>query len=417
MNKIIVKSRERKLFGDVNLPASKSISNRLLIIKSLSGQNTEIRNLSNSDDTVVLQEALKKINKELIINIGESGTAMRFLSAYLAQIPGEHILTGSSRMKERPIKPLAEALKTLGAKVSYVEKEGFPPLKINGTKMQGGTVEVEADISSQFISALMLISPGMSRGLKIILKGNIVSYAYINMTMKLMRSFNIDISINDNVISISPGVYKNKIYEVEPDWTSASYFYALLSLADSGRIFFPQLKQNSIQGDKDVMLFFEKLGISSCFTKNGLEITIKDENNLSSELHFNCINNPDLAQTLAVCCAGKNTKSVFTGLSTLKNKETNRVQALQLELRKIGWNFEEDFPGVWKLAKSDTENNNTEAPFFQTHNDHRMAMSLSVLSMIYESIILENPNVVSKSFPTYWENLKKFGITIKEFAG
>ena len=401
----------KSCFGEITLPPSKSISNRLLIIKALCEKDFSIQNISKSTDTKVLEDALGNINKTEIINTGDAGTAMRFLTAYLAITPGIRTLTGSERMKKRPLKELVDALLNLGADIQYLEKAGYPPLKITGKKLSGGEVQINSDISSQYISALMMIAPKLPEGLNIQLNKDVVSMPYIIMTADLMKQFDIDISFNKNNISIKPGTYNAIDTLVEPDWSSASYFYSILSLATDGSIYMPGLKEDSIQGDKILHKWFEKLGVISEFNSDGL--TIKKIKSISqSSLNFNFINNPDLAQTIAVCCACAGLNADFTGLNTLRIKETDRISALKNELKKINGDFVQKDMNHYFLQCDKEADFSKLSPTVKTYNDHRMAMSFAAIAMKCKSVYIENPDVVKKSYPDFWDNLQKLGFDI-----
>ncbi|MDR2841174.1 MAG: 3-phosphoshikimate 1-carboxyvinyltransferase, partial [Paludibacter sp.] len=310
--------------AEINLPSSKSISNRALIINALSHSKLEVKNLSDSDDTKVLQNALNS-NAE-IVDIGAAGTAMRFLTAYYAISEGERILTGCPRMKQRPISILVDALNSLGADIQYIENEGFPPLKILGRSLDGGTIRIAADVSSQYISALMMIAPCLKNGLKIIFSGKTVSAPYIQMTAAIMQKFGVRINFNDNIIDICKQKYQPTEFEVEADWSAASYCYEILSIAGKGQIMLNNLKNNSLQGDCRCVSLFALLGVATTFTPQG--VIIEANGQYASEFNCDFTDSPDLVQSVVVACCMNNIKFCFDGLSTLKIKETNRVQAL-----------------------------------------------------------------------------------------
>ncbi|MBS4013316.1 MAG: 3-phosphoshikimate 1-carboxyvinyltransferase [Bacteroidetes bacterium] len=406
-----LQSPSKLLKAEVELPSSKSISNRLLIINALSNGALKIHNLSNSQDTQILKNAIDnlKINKN--IDIGEAGTALRFLTALLANTPGEYLLSGSARMQERPIEEMVNALISIGADISYAGKPGFAPLKIKGKTLIGGEVTINAGISSQFVSGLMLIAPLMKKGLRINLEGHIMSASYILMTYDLMKKFGIDIKFEKSSIIVKSGKYLQGEITVEPDWTSASYFYSILALAEGGEILLKDIKEKSIQGDVTTLKLFTPLGIESQYNESGLLIKKTRKTKIKfAEINF--LSNPDLAQTMAVCLAGLNISAVFTGLQTLKHKETDRISALKKEIKKIGYNFEETDNDKWFLDPIEQTEKIKENPVFETYNDHRMAMSFATLSMKLDRIQIKNPEVVGKSFPGFWNNLKNLGFVI-----
>tara|TARA_B110000003_G_C16619798_1_gene522695 strand:- start:847 stop:2019 length:1173 start_codon:yes stop_codon:yes gene_type:complete len=371
---------------EISLPSSKSISNRLLIIRALCKDNIEIKNLSNSDDTQVLAKAL--ISNEKIINIKYAGTSFRFLTSFLAlQENKEFILTGSKRIKERPIKELVTLLQKIGAKIEYIEKEGFAPLKITGTKFSGKLVEIESSISSQFITSILLISPTLKNGIKLKITGKIVSKSYIEMTLKLMGEFGIRWTWIGDTITIRKQNYIAKKYSVEGDWSCASFWFQIASLSESCNIKLIGLQQNSIQGDKKNMQLFKGLGVSSVFKNNRLILTKNKEHYFPKE--FNLIDTPDLYQSLKCSLFAKNIETVFYGLQTLKNKESDRVHAVNEELKKM------------KSSKK-----------IETYQDHRMAMSFGPLCLTFGEMVIKDGHVVQKSYKNFWTDLQKGGFTI-----
>ena len=386
--------------AEINLPASKSISNRALILNALSENSCEIQNLSDSDDTRVLQCALK--SNDTHFDISASGTAMRFLTAFFAKKFGEQLITitGSERMKQRPIKILVDALNYLGAKIEYLEKDGFPPLQIFGRALAGGEIRLNSGVSSQYISALMMIAPCMERGLRITLEGEIISKPYIRMTLEMMREFGVNADFSGNVIEIKPQKYRAVPFAVEADWTSASYWYELLAIAGTGKIFLRGLRKNSYQGDSKTTKLFENLGVKTEFRENGVLLTANGKR--CREMRYNFVNEPDLAQTFAVTCCVKNIPFEFSGLQSLKIKETDRIAALIAELKKLGYVLHE-FPEntlIWNGERCEAQEN----PSIATYDDHRMAMAFSPIALT-QSIEIQHPEVVSKSYPNFWEDL------------
>ena len=391
------------LHADIALPASKSISNRVLILNALSYSPYPIRNLSNSDDTLVLQKALDSNNTTF--DIGAAGTSMRFLTAFLAKTLGEWTITGSERMKKRPIKLLVDALNNLGARIEYIENEGFPPLRIFGSALMGGEIQLNGGVSSQYISALMMIAPYMQNGLKIRLEGNVISKPYIEMTQGMMREFGVKVSFSGNEIDIRPQTYTPVNYIVEADWSAASYWYELLSLAGKGTVTLRGLHQNSYQGDSKVVELFTQLGVTTNYSNESVLLTAND--NYTSFFEYNFINQPDLAQTFAVTCCLKNIPFSFDGLQSLKIKETDRIAALINEMKKLGFVLCEKGEGnlSWNGEKCQPQKTISIA----TYDDHRMAMSFAPAAL-FQSIVIEEPQVVSKSYPRFWEDLETISV-------
>ena len=415
----------RTIKGEIHLTASKSESNRALIIQALCDDAFEIENLSISNDTKVLKELLNKSlqeetvradkarvkssddvsdNHQPTFSVNLAGTAMRFLTAYLAIQNQEVVLTGAQRMTERPIKVLVDALKQLGAEISYQEKEGFPPLKISGKKLSGDKVTIDGGISSQYISALLMIAPKLENGLNIEFEGEVVSKPYIDMTIEMMRYFGATVQWKGNNIKVKPGNYKARDFKVEADWSAASYWYSMVALAKEADITLFGLKQESLQGDAVVQEIYKSLGVSTAFVKGGIRLTKNSEFRIqNSELNIDFVNFPDIAQTVAVTCAALNVKARLTGLKTLRIKETDRIAALQTELTKLGFSVE--------VKKNDILINSAPSQFnesVETYDDHRMAMAFTPLAL-QSSIIIEDENVVAKSYPDFWKDLESVG--------
>ncbi len=390
------------------IPSSKSISNRMLIIRALSKQFLELKNLSDSDDTYVLKNALEK--NEAVKDVGHAGTAMRFLTAYLAAIPGEFFLTGSPRMKQRPIGSLVTALRQLGAQIAYSENEGCPPLQIGGGVLKGGSIEIEAGISSQFISALMMIGPVLEGGLKLTLKGEVVSASYIEMTLSLMKQNGIDASFDGKQIIVPKQAYKLKGLSIESDWSGASYWYQIAALLPGSSIKLPYLRPQSLQGDAVLVDIFETLGVKSQFRKDGVFLNsqsiIKPE---SFEYDFTGC--PDLVQTCAVTFCSMGIPFRFSGTRTLRVKETDRIAALESELKKFGFLLSSEESGSW-IGWDGSQCEPLSDPLVQTFHDHRMAMAFAPLAIGYGQIAIEDPGVVTKSYPAYWDDLLKAGFKV-----
>ena len=387
--------------GQIFIGGSKSESNRLLILNQLFNQKIEIKNLSDSEDTEWLQKALENQNSE--IDIHHAGTAMRFLTAYFAIQEGkETILTGSERMKQRPIGVLVDALNSLSAEISYLEKEGFPPLLIKGKRIEKDFVELNAGISSQFITALMLIAPKLKNGLTIQLNGKITSLPYLLMTVQLLEKVGIKVERNENWLKIYPKKeIENQKILVESDWSSASYFYSLAALSENPEIKINSFFQNSLQGDAELIQIYQNhFGVNSQFTGNQITLT-KDSRFKIQNLELNLNKTPDIAQTIAVTCAGLNVKCKLTGLETLSIKETDRLTALKMELRKLG--------AIAAITSDSFEIIDFEkiksTPKIKTYNDHRMAMSFAPMCLLTD-LEIENPEVVGKSYPEFWEDFQ-----------
>ena len=395
--------------GKVHLTGSKSISNRLLILQALSGHKNVLKNLSDSDDTTALQKALS--SQDTTIDVGVAGTAMRFLTAYYALRCSEVILTGASRMKHRPIKGLVDALCFLGADIEYLENKGFPPLKIKGGKLKGGLIQMKSDVSSQFISAILMISPYFKKGIQLKLIGEVLSRPYIEMTLKLMEKQGVSYQWVGDTITILPGAYQNNIVRVESDWSSISYMFELVALSDSGCIKLTQVDQYSIQGDQKGMHYFHLLGVDSIIEKGVLTLRKRAGFNLPKFLEFDCLNTPDLAQTLAATACGLGVQMKLTGLKSLPIKETDRLMALKNELEKCGAKI--------KITNNETLQvnpgsiNANQSFNFETYGDHRMALSLAPLALKCKSVTLNNPEVVNKSYRTFWEDLRNMSFDIQ----
>ena len=390
----------------LKITGSKSESNRCLLLKALFDDLT-IENLSNSDDTELMKNALS--SDDSLIDIHHAGTAMRFLTAYFATQNGRKIiLTGSSRMKERPIRILVDALRNLGAKIEYSENEGFPPLKIQGQELLKSEVFLKANVSSQYISALLLIAPSLKNGLNLYLDGKITSIPYIEMTLALLNEVGIKTSFESNKIKVFPYERHNsKTLIVESDWSSASYFYSIVSLSSVGtKINISSYKENSLQGDAILSEIYNNLGVSSKFNNSVLTIE-KVSDDLPKSLDLDLSNTPDIAQTIAVSCLGLQINCNLTGLHTLKIKETDRLLALKNEIKKLGTSIE--------ISNNSLEINSPKPLLknveIKTYNDHRMAMSFAPLMLITD-IFINNANVVSKSYPNFWNDLKKLGLKL-----
>ena len=392
--------------GVIDLPASKSISNRALILSMLSYSDLPIHHLADCDDTRVMLHTLESNDNHF--DIGAAGTSMRFLTAYLSKIAGEWILTGSERMKQRPIKVLVDALNQLGAKIGYVEKEGYPPLRIFGSALQGGEITLAGNISSQYISALLMVAPTMQNGLTITLTGDIISQPYIKMTLQMMENFGVKATWNDHQITIPTQEYKPVEFSVESDWSAASYWYSIVSLSPKSEIKLLGLQKESVQGDSKVAEIFTSLGVHTQYVSDGVNLTNND--NYSTTLTYNFSDQPDLTQTFVVCCCLHHIPFYFSGLQTLKIKETDRIAALIHEMAKLGFVLHE--PEEGSLAWCG-EQSPIEAPAaIHTYEDHRMAMAFAPAALRLP-IAIEHPEVVSKSYPKFWEDLQSVGFRIQ----
>jgi 3-phosphoshikimate 1-carboxyvinyltransferase len=390
------------------IPSSKSISNRMLIIRALSKQFMELKNLSTSDDTYVLKNALE--NDTAIKDVGHAGTAMRFLTAYLAAIPGEYFLTGSRRMKQRPIGSLVTALRNLGAQIEYTENEGCPPLQIGGAGLKGGSIEIEAGISSQFISALMMIGPELEGGLTLLLKGEVVSASYIEMTLSLMKQNGINASFDGKQIHVPQQTYRLKGLSIESDWSGASYWYQIAALLPGSSIMLPYLNPQSLQGDAVLVEIFETLGVKSQFQEDGV-LLISQSIIKPERFEYDFTACPDLVQTCAVTLCSMGIPFRFTGTRTLRVKETDRISALESELKKFGFLLSSGESGAW-MEWDGSKCEPLSDPLVQTFHDHRMAMAFAPLAIGRLQISIEDPGVVTKSYPTYWDDLAKAGFRV-----
>lgn len=403
------------LNATINLPASKSISNRALLIHALAGGHIVPENLSDCDDTEVLIEALTHLAPT--IDIKAAGTAMRFITAFLAAQPcGEHVVTGTERMRHRPIGPLVEALRMMGANISYEGEQGFPPLRIEGQQLLGGKLEIPGNISSQYISALLLIAPVMAKGLELHLTGTIVSRPYIDLTLWMMREFgaNADWSGADT-ITVQAQPYVARPYLIENDWSAASYWYEMLALYgnDDAQVKLLGLMDGSKQGDSVVKYLFSLLGVRTTFddTTSGQPTTVTLTRHLTRVQHldFDFLNCPDLAQTAVTTCCALNIPFRFTGLASLRIKETDRMQALINELAKLGYQLRSEGD---ELLEWDGSRIEATMEAIDTYEDHRMAMAFAPLATKFPGLRINHPEVVSKSYPHYWEDLKAAGVVI-----
>jgi len=400
-------AKEINLNSKINITGSKSETNRLLLLKALY-PNIIIENTSNSDDSEVMNAALTNINNT--VDVHHAGTAMRFLTAYFASKENSNVvLTGSSRMKERPIKILVEALKQLGAKIEYLENDGFPPIKIKGQKLTASKVSLQANVSSQYISALLLIAPSLQNGLELELIGEITSISYIKMTLNLLQEIGVETSFIGNIIVVKPKTQnpKPKTQTVESDWSSASYYYSILALSKVGtQIVLCSFKENSLQGDAILAIIYQQMGVETHFDEGKITL-IKNQNPINQNINLDLNNAPDIAQTIAVTAFGLGIGCQLTGLHTLKIKETDRLKALKKELSKLG----AAISVTNESLQLEPSNSIRPDQIIATYNDHRMAMAFAPLAL-KTNINIENAEVVSKSYPDFWNDLIKLGFEI-----
>ena len=406
-----ITKEDKILKGEITLPSSKSISNRILIINSLSYSPYEIDNLSDSDDTKVMEAVLNANTNHF--DIGHAGTAMRFLTAFLSKIAGEWTITGSERMRQRPIGILVDALRKLGASIEYTEKEGYPPLKILGTSLKGGVLELDGSISSQYISALLMIAPTIPGGLTLKLLNHVTSKPYIELTLNLMKHFGVRHSWTGNEIRIDEQTYHPVKFSVEADWSGASYWYAMAALSDECDLLLKGLRLQSLQGDAAQSVWFDSyFGVQSTQEGNNVRLTKKEVPELKL-LELDFIENPDIAQTFAVLAVCQKIPFHFKGLTTLKIKETDRIQALQTELAKFGAILTEPAEGELSWDGTFDQSHVNHPIAIETYHDHRMALAFAPAAMVYPEIVINDPDVITKSYPAYWEDLKQVGFKIK----
>ena len=405
----------KKLKIDIALPASKSVSNRALLLQALCPEKRyTISNLAVCDDTDHMLQGVKdKQAGATLIDIGATGTAMRFLTAYLAITEGKTVITGSERMQQRPIGTLVESLRKLGADITYINKEGYPPLRICGKKLQGGTLEIEAGISSQYISALLMIAPCLTDGLTLRLKGSIASRTYIELTLYLMRKYGAEAEwIDEQTIHVNSGTYEDIPLTIEADWSAASYWYELAAIAahlgHDVDITLPSLMADSRQGDRVVAQLFEELGVKTEYSEHGARLFNAESKIQNSGLTLDFTHCPDIAQTLAVTHCLLGIPYIYKGIHSLRIKETDRVAALITELRKLGYVLRAE--GDERLIWDGTRCTPDAHPTIATYDDHRMAMAFAPAALCHEGLTIEHPEVVTKSYPTFWDDLGKLKI-------
>ena len=399
------------LKGEITLPSSKSVSNRVLIINALSYSSHPVKNLSTCDDSVVMNQVLESNSNHF--DIGHAGTAMRFLTAYLSKIVGEWHITGSQRMQQRPISILVEALRQLGAQIEYTGQEGFPPLKITGTALKGGVIELDGSVSSQYISAILMIAPTVQGGLTLRLKNQVTSRSYIEMTLQLMAKFGIKYDWSGNEIRIGAQSYKPIPFAVEADWSGASYWYAMAALSDQCDLYLNGLQLDSLQGDAIQAVWFEKyFGIRSRQESGRVRLTKIKPVELK-QLRMSFIENPDIAQTFVILAIGKRLPFHFSGLKTLKIKETNRIAALQQECASLGAVLTEPAEGELAWDGIIHDGVRKKDAVISTYDDHRMAMAFAPVALFDGSVTIADAMVVTKSYPGFYEDLKKVGFVVE----
>ncbi|MDR1454573.1 MAG: 3-phosphoshikimate 1-carboxyvinyltransferase [Tannerella sp.] len=408
MNYYAINAPPAGLKAVIALPASKSISNRVLVLNALSPCPQEIRNLSDCDDTEVMLHALRSGAAE--VDIRAAGTAMRFLTACLAGKTGTWTITGTERMKNRPVKILVDALRSLGAKISFPEKDGFPPLRVEGRPLQGGEVTIEGGVSSQYISALLMVAPVMKNGLCLHLTGETVSKPYLRLTVGLMRQFGVTVAVNGRTLTVAPQTYAAVPLTVESDWSAASYWYEMAALSGQAEVRLTGLFRDSLQGDAAIVPLFERLGVETRFLPDGAALK-RVAPPACRRLELDLTDMPDMAQTLTATCAALDMPFRFDGLQSLKIKETDRLEALRTELRKFGYplNGRDGRTLEWNGERCRAD----ASPVIHTYEDHRMAMALAPLALARpEGVRVACPEVVSKSYPHFWDDLRSAGFSV-----
>lgn len=407
---ITLKHPTSSLNASITLAGSKSISNRVLIIRALTTTPFDIHRVANAKDTRLLQELLTTDTD--VLDAGAAGTTFRFLTAYLAFKQGTQVLTGSPRMKERPIGVLVDALRQLGASIEYLERDGYPPLRISSPTSvpESNVLRISAGTSSQYISALLMIAPTLPNGLELVLEGKVVSRPYIEMTLRLMAYFGVQHTWENATIRIVPQAYTPRNFTVEADWSAASYYYSMAALSKSADLTLHGLYKDSLQGDAILPDIYETLGVYTQFHESGIRLT-KAGHNKTSEFEWDFLRCPDLAQTLAVTCAGLGIPGMFSGVETLRIKETDRIGALREELAKTSVEVTPISTGQQEQFKLSGRARWEEPPVFQTYEDHRMAMAFAPLALL-KPICIADPEVVEKSYPDFWKDLQQLGFDI-----
>jgi len=405
MSSIVISHPTKIINTHIELPHSKSISNRLLVMNALSKQPVEMLHLSDADDTKLMQEALNIRNG--MVNVGNAGTCMRFLTAYYALMAEDVVLHGTERMHQRPIGDLVDVLVKLGADIDYVDQIGFPPLRIKGKKLKGETVSISTNISSQFISALMMIAPIFEKGLTIQMIGPKISASYLDLTAKWMRKNGIVVDLTDNTIKVSNGDYIMNATIPEPDWSAASYWYVIAAFAKKADIQIANLTKQDTQPDAIIANYMLNYGINTTFHRN--YITLSKINCLLQNSYYSLKQNPDIVPSLAVLFAGKNLEAELTDIAHLRYKETDRMNAIVNELNKLGFDTSHTSDAIQIMPSNIYFNPNVK---IETYGDHRMAMAFAPLALLVDHLTIMNPEVVNKSYPHFWQDLKKAGFKI-----
>ncbi len=402
--------------GTVQLTGSKSESNRALILQALSRKVVNVANLSAAADTVIMNKALALANTSsetsgtVTVDIGPAGTAMRFLTSYLNLVNGHFILTGTERMQQRPIGILVDALKTLGANIDYKKESGFPPLVIKGAMIQNKQqVRIQGNVSSQYLSSLLLIAASLKQGLVLEIEGELTSRPYVTMTLNMLQEAGISHKWTDNTIEITPQQFKPTTIYVEPDWSAASYWYAMVALSEKGEIVLPGLKAHSLQGDIALVDIMSHFGVASSFQADGLHIAKVNEGSDKTLFDFKAC--PDLAQTIVALAAAIRRDISITGVETLKIKETDRLAALKNEIEKFGATILADGE-IYHVKTNDVYT--PKQITFDTYEDHRMAMAFAPLALVFDKVTINEPVVVEKSYPDFWEHLQQKGFTVEQ---
>lgn len=401
----------RRIEGEIDLPASKSISNRVLLLNALCATPGRLSNLAQCDDTDAVLSALAQPDASEV-NIGAAGTAMRFLTAYFATREGrEVVIDGTERMRQRPIRVLVDALRQLGADIEYVEAEGYPPLKITGTRLHGGALTVSGSVSSQYITAILLIAPVIG-GIALTIEGEIMSRPYIDMTLALMARYGVKAEWRENVIHVPAGEYTALDFTVEADWSAASYWWAMQAIVPQSRISLKGLEPQSLQGDSRIAELMSQMGVTGNWCGRYLDLRSNGGVGCCCSTFADLSGTPDIAQTLVVmlCLMGRPFR--ITGLRTLRIKETDRLEALRTELRKLGYvvKVEGDDAISWHFETTAAE----ASPHICTYHDHRMAMAFAPAAIRFPGLIIDDAQVVSKSYPLFWEHLRQAGFKIEE---
>lgn len=410
MKQYRIKKKEGLLQGNVTLPSSKSISNRLLVMRSMEKSMVLFDNLSEADDTYMMRLYLSFIGTcsdskiPMVMDAKNAGTVFRFLTAFLAQRKGKWLLTGSERMKQRPVNHLVDALRSLGAQIEYTEKEGYPPLMVHGTQLTGSEVEMDASASSQFISALLLIAPHFKNGLKLRLKGDSVSSSYLKMTIELMKNFVVEVEEKGNEIMVHPGRYLVRKMTVESDWSSAAFWYQIVASQKGSTLRLPGLRENSVQGDRFLADVFNHLGVKTEFVEN--DVVLTHVGNPEKEIDLDFSSAPDIVPSVMTACGVLGVKARFRGIEHLRIKESDRIAAMQEELGKIGVKITKDGKSYELTSGGPVQ----DQLIFSSHADHRLAMCLAPLALHYPLVSIANPEVVSKSYPHFWDDLENSGI-------